>query len=166
MHAILCAAMRSCFGGSTVPDERLLDSTELTIGAKQAANYISRQLRRRVGAAARRAPKQVITIPIVDSGFHAYFVSFQESCLWVHQKLCNESKEVWYSPYFQAGECLSRFETFNDSKNKENVPIVAGSLSSSKQGTCASSFLLFLRLSNKRRTVGELYFGVLHSLSN
>ena len=87
-----------------MPDERLLDSAELTIGAEQAANYLSRQLRRRVGAATRRAPKQVITIPIVDSGFRVYFQSLHESCLWVHQKLCDESKEVWYSPYFQAGE--------------------------------------------------------------
>ncbi len=115
-------------------DERLLVSIDLSIGGSHVANYLSKQLRRRVGAAARRAPKQVITIPIVDCSFRAYFKSFEESCLSVHQKTLDKSKEVWYSPYYQAGECLARFEAYNDSKNKQSVPIAAGSVVVFKAG--------------------------------
>ena len=100
-QVILCVAMRSCFGSSTVLDERFWDSLELSIGAEHALNYLSRQLRKRVGAAARRAPKQLISIPIVDSGFRTYFQALQESGLWFHQKQRDESKEVWYSPFLR-----------------------------------------------------------------
>ena len=150
--------MRSCFGASTVIDERLLDSVEISIGATHVANYLSTQLRRRVGAAARRAPKQVITIPVVDSSFRAYFQSLEESCLWVHQKTSDESKEVWYSPYFQAGECLSRFETFDNSKNKQGVPIAAGSVVVFKAGDMCVLLPPFLATFKQEKNAGTTLY--------
>jgi hypothetical protein len=134
VHAILCAAMRSCFGGSTVPDEWFLYSVELSTGAEHAAIFLWRQLRGRVGAPAHRAPKHVITIPIAKYGFRAYFQFFQEFCLWSHENLCNEIKNAWYSPYFQVGESLSWFETFNDGKKEKDALIAASSLAVLKAG--------------------------------
>ena len=95
-------AMRSCFGASIVLDERSLDSLDLSVGAADASNYVSRQLRRRDDVAARCAPKQVISMPLVYCGYQSYFESFQESCLWVRKEMPDESGEMWYSPYFQA----------------------------------------------------------------
>jgi hypothetical protein len=138
-----------------VLDEHFLKSVELSIGAEHAANYLSRQLRRRAGAAARRAPKQVITISIVDSCFIAYFQSFHESFLRVHQKLCDNSKEVWYSPYFQAGECVYRFETFSDAKNKKDVPIASGSLVVLKTGDMCVVLPPFLATFKQENHVGS-----------
>jgi hypothetical protein len=70
----------------------------------------------------------------VDYRFQEYFQSFQESGLWVHKKQRDQRSEVWFSPYFQVGECLARFERYNDSKNAKEVPIAAGSVVVFKAG--------------------------------
>ncbi len=78
--------MRTPFGLSVVVDERHFDYVSLSEGAQEAVNFLSRQLRKRVGIAACRAPKQIVTIALVNSEFRAFFESLEKSCLWIHKK--------------------------------------------------------------------------------
>jgi hypothetical protein len=59
-------------------------------------------LSRRVEVAARRAPKHILSIPLVDCSYRSYFASFKNSCLWVRKEKPNEGGEMWYSQYFPA----------------------------------------------------------------
>ena len=126
--------MRTPFAPSTVVDDRHFDTVSLSAGAQEAANFLSRQLRKRVGTAARRAPKQLVTIALVSSEFRAFFESFEKSCLWIRKKQKDDRTEIWYSPYFQVGETIARFEDFHDSKDKNGVTIAAGSIVVFKTG--------------------------------
>jgi len=72
--------MRKLFGPSTVVDERYFDYVSLVEGAQQAANFLSQQLRKRVGTRARRAPKQIASIAFVSYELKLFFKSFERSC--------------------------------------------------------------------------------------
>ena len=150
--------MRTPFAPSTVVDERHFDHVSLPEGAQQAANFLSRQLRKRVGTAARRAPKQIVSIPLVDSEFRLFFKSFEKSCLWIRKMQSDDRTQIWYSPYFQAGETVARFEDFHDSKDSNGVTVAAGSIVVFKAGDCCVLLPPFIAAFKHEMDAGRTLF--------
>jgi hypothetical protein len=48
----------------------------------------------------------------------------------------DDRTEIWYSPYFQAGKIVARFEDFHDPKDANSAIIAAGSFIVFKAGGC------------------------------
>jgi hypothetical protein len=69
-----------------------------------------------------------------------------------------ESGEMWYSPYFQAGEYLARFENFSNSKDVKDVPIAAGSLVVFKAGDMCVLLPPFLATFKQEKNAGQTLY--------
>jgi len=72
--------------------------------------------------------------------------------------MTGESGEMWCSTYFQAGEYLSRFENFSNSKDTKGIPIAAGSLVVFKAGDMCVMLPSFLATSKQEMSAGQLVY--------
>lgn len=91
-------------------------------------NFISEQLRKHLGACARRQPKVEISIPLIDPRLRDFFTDQTDSGVWFVVPDANENVHQFYSPYFQAGEGLTGFHRLRTSTDDEGHNIAAGPL--------------------------------------
>ena len=112
------------FNPSTFFDEDVAeaDMSALQEPVQHILNYLSAIFFKRVKAAARRAPKVELSIPLVvpTDGLLSFFDTKVEERLFVSVPHTDDLTKQYFSPYFQAGQLLSGFHRIEGQQQGEN----------------------------------------------